>query len=86
MTARDENIARVHIGMEEAVAKHLSKEDFNAPFGELFHIGALVEQGRHIGHGQTADALHDHHLVPTPVPVNLGHIEQRRVFEITPQL
>ncbi len=86
VAARDENVARMHVGVEKSVAEYLGKEDLDARFGQLLHVCALVEQGFHVGHRQAADPLHDHHLVAAQVPVHLGDVQQRRVFEIAPQL
>ena len=82
----DEDVAGVHVGMEEAVAKHLGEENFHATFGQQFHVGALVGQGRQVSHRDAVDALHHQHLMAAQVPVHLRHVEQWRAVEVAPQL
>ncbi|SAJ33735.1 Uncharacterised protein [Enterobacter cloacae] len=82
----DEDVAGVHVGMEEAVAEHLGEEDLHAALGQCLEVGALVAQGFQVGHRDAVDALHHQHLGPAPVPVDLWHVEQRRAFEVAPQL
>ena len=84
--ARDEDVARVHVGVEEAVAEYLGKEDFHAAFGKLLHIGTLVGQRRQVGHRDALDALHHQYLVTAPVPVDLGNVDQLRIFKVAAQL
>ena len=36
----DLNVARVHVGMEKPIAKHLGKEEGDAIAGQLFHVHA----------------------------------------------
>lgn len=82
----DEDVARVHVGMEEAVAEHLGEEYLHASFGQQLHVGALIGQGGHVGHRHAVDALHYQHLGAAQVPVHLGHVHQLGTFEIAPQL
>ena len=49
-------------------------------------VDALVAQRLHLGDGRTAHALHDHHALRAQVPVDLWHQQQRRAFEVAPQL
>ena len=49
---RDENIARVHVGMEKAVFEHLGEEDFHAVLGEFLQINALFFQAVDVGNGR----------------------------------
>jgi len=86
LMAADEDVAGVHVGMEEAVAKHLGEEDLHAALGELAHIGVLPRQPGHVGHRDAVDALHHQHLRAAIVPVDLRHVEQRRAFEIALEL
>ena len=86
MLVADEYVARMHIGMEEAVAEHLGEEDLDAPLRQQLHIGALGLQRLHIGHRDTVNALHYHHAFAAVVGVHLRHVQHRAVFEITPQL
>ncbi len=82
----DENVAGVHVGMEEAVAKNLREEDFHAALGEQFHVGALIRQAGHVGDLQAVDTLHDQHFRAAPVPVDLWHVKQVGAFEVASQL
>ena len=82
----DEYVARVHIGMKEAVAEHLGKEDLHAPLRQQLHVGPLGLQRLHVGHRDTVDALHHHHAFAAVVGVHLRHVQHRTIFEITPQL
>ncbi len=82
----DENIAGVHVGVEETVAKYLGEEDFHTALGQQFHVGTLVGQPGHIGDLQAVDTLHDQHFGAAPVPVDLWHVEQVRAFEVATQL
>ncbi|MNH95197.1 hypothetical protein D3C73_478320 [compost metagenome] len=76
----------MHVGVEETVAEHLGEEDLHAAFGEHFHVGALVGQGREVSDLDAVDALHHQHFRPAPVPIDLRHIQQRRAFEVALQL
>ncbi len=60
-----EDVARVHIGMEKAVAKDLSEEHLHAAFRQQFHVGAVFLQRRNIRHRNAVNALHHHHPFTT---------------------
>ena len=83
MLAGDENIARMHIGMEEAVTEYLGKEDFNAAFSQNFHIGVLSVQLVDIRHWNTVNTLAYHDLSAGVVPVHFWHIQQFGIGEVT---
>ena len=38
---RDEDVARVHVGVEEAVAEHLGEEHLHSALGQQLHVGAV---------------------------------------------
>jgi hypothetical protein len=82
----DENIAGVHVGVEEAVAEHLGEENLHATLGQHLHVGTLVGQGRQVGDLHPVDALHHQHFGAAPVPVDLRYIQQRRAFEVALEL
>ena len=82
----DEDVARVHVGVEEAVAEHLGEENLHAAFGQQLHVGVLRAQGGDVGHRHAVDALHDQHLGPAVIPVDLRHVDQRRAFEVALEL
>src|SRR5476649_1157503 len=82
----DEDVARVHVGVEETVAEYLGEEDLHAALGEHFHVGALVGQGGEVGDLHAVDALHHQHFGAAPVPIHLRHVQQLRAFEVALEL
>ncbi len=82
----DEDVAGVHVCMEEAVAEDLGEENLHAAFGELLHVGALFGQPGHVGDRHAVDALHHQYLRAAVIPVDLRHVEQRRILEVAPEL
>ena len=81
-----ENIAGVHVGVEEIVPQHLREEDRHAVLGELWDVGAEFAQARNLGDRHAADALHDHDTGAAIVPVDIGNIQLCRSQKIAPQL
>ena len=71
-----EDVAGVHVGVEEVVAEHLREEDLHAVLGELADVRAGRAQPRHVADGHAVDALHHHHVHAAVVPVHLGDVEQ----------
>ena len=69
-----EDVAGVHVGVEEIVLEHLREEDLDAVLGEPLDVGAGFAQPLQVRDRHAADALHDHHLGPAEVPVHRGHI------------
>src|SRR5436190_24128680 len=41
---RDENVSRMHVGVEEAVAKHLGEENLDTGARELLNVDALHDE------------------------------------------
>ena len=82
----DENVARMHVGVKEAVAEHLGEEDFDAGARQRGHVHALGAQGIDLRDRQAVHALHHHRAGTAVVPVDLGHREQWRIAEIAAQL
>ena len=82
----DQDVARVHVGVEEAVAEHLREEDLDAGARDVLDARALGADRVDLADGNAVHALHHHHLGGAPVPVHLRHREQRRVEEVAPQL
>ncbi len=72
--------------MEKTVAEDLGEEQLDTALGQLLHVGALIGEGRQIGHLHTVNALHDQHLRPAPVPIDLRHVQHGRAFEVAAQL
>ncbi len=81
-----EDIARVHVGMEEVVAKHLREKNLHAVFRELLDVGPGGAQRLHVADRRAEDALLHQHLGPAVVPVDLGHVQHVRVFEVALEL
>ena len=71
-----ENISRMHVGMEKIVPKDLGKENLDAVLGKLRYIRAAGAQFRQLTDDNAMDALHDHDVGATIVPIDFGHIEQ----------
>src|SRR5690606_3892675 len=80
------NVARMHVGVEEAVSEDLGEKDLHATLGQFFHVCALGLERLHIGNGGAVDALHDQHFGAGVVPVDFRNIDQGGVLEITAQL
>jgi hypothetical protein len=79
----DEDVARVHVGVEEVVLEHLGEEHLHAAFGQPLHVD--VGRAQEIGarDRDAVDALLDEHVGTAPVPVDLGDVEHRRAGELT---
>ena len=82
----DENVARMHVCMEEAVAENLSKEDLHATLGQQLHVGALFFQRRHVRDRNTVDTFHHHHVLTAIVRIDFRNIQHRAVFKVSTQL
>ena len=86
VVAVNKDIARVHIRMEEVVAKYLGKEKLNAALSELFQVGAPGNQGVQIGNRDAANTLLHHDMTTGKGPVDRRYKQQWGVFKITLQL
>src|SRR6188474_1205437 len=64
----DEDVAGMHVGVEEIVPEHLREEDLDAVLGELRDVRAQLAQARDFRDLDAADALHDHDVLPAQVP------------------
>ena len=82
----DKNIARMHVRVKEAVAKHLGEENLYTAFTQYFEVGTFGSQCLHVRNWNPADALHGEYIAAGVVPIHLGYIDQITVFEIAPQL
>jgi hypothetical protein len=71
-----EDVARVHVGVEEIVPEHLGEEDLHAVLGQAADVGAAAAQLVHVAHEHAADALHHHRLGPAVVPVHFRDVQQ----------
>ena len=82
----DKNIARMHVGMEEAVAENLGKEDLYATLSQQLHVSPLRFQRGDVGHRDPVNPLHHHHAFAAVVRVNFRDIEHRALFEVAAKL
>ena len=82
----DEDVARVHVGVEKVVLEDLGEEDLDTPLSQQLHANALPAQGVGVAHRGAADALHHQHVLACQVPVDLGDVECLVVQEVAPQL
>ena len=82
----DLDVARVHVGMEEAVAEHLGEEDGHAVARQLLDVHAGLAQPVHLADRDARHALHHDHRGGAQVPVHLGHQDQRQVGHVAAQL
>ena len=82
----DHDVSGVHVGVEEAVAKHLREKNLDPGARQHGDIDSLVAQRPDLGDRRAVHALHHQHLGMAPVPVHLGHDQQCRVTEVAPKL
>ena len=82
----DEDVAGVHVGMKEIVAKHLREEDLDAVLREPLDVGARGAQRLHVVDGMPTMRSIAITFGRQIVPIDLGHVQQRRAREIAPQL
>ena len=81
-----EDVAGVHVGVEEVVAEHLREEDAHAVLGELRNVGAGGLEARALADRHAVDALHDHDVGAAVIPVHLRHVQQLGSGEVALQL
>ena len=83
----DEDVARMHVGVEEAVAEHLREEELDAGARETLQVDALgAAAGRCARIGMPLMRSITITLLAAPVPVDAGHEQQGRVAEIAAEL
>ncbi len=83
---RDEDVARVHVGVEDAVAEDLREEDLDAGTRELLQVDTGFAQAADLADRDAVHALHGHHVMRAVIPENLGHFQQLRIGEVAAQL
>src|SRR6266850_6155485 len=83
---RDENVAGVHVGMEETVAEHLGEKDLHAGARQFRDVDSLFAQFFDLAYRRAAHALHYHDLAAAIVPENLRHPQEGRTLEVAAQL
>ncbi len=82
----DQDVARMHVGMKEAMAEHLREEDLDAFARQLLQVDAGLAHLVHASDRNAVHALHRQHVHGAGTPVHLGHPQQTRVGEIAAQL
>ena len=81
-----QDVARVHVGVEEAIAEDLREENLHAIARELFQIDAGGAHAVELADGDTVDPLHHQHVAPAVVPVHLRDAQQRGTLEVALEL
>ena len=71
-----ENVAGVHVGMEEVVFEHLREENLHAILRKPLDVCPGRLQRFHIADGNTVDALLHENASATVVPVDFGNVQQ----------
>ena len=82
----DEDVARMHVRVEVAVAEDLREEELDAGAREPGNVHARLAQPLHLRDRDARHPLHHHHVGAAVVPVHLGDEQQRRALEVAPQL
>ena len=62
VVGQHEDVARVHVGMEEVVPEHLREEDLDAILGQALEVRAHFAQPVDVADRHAVDALHHHHV------------------------
>ncbi len=81
-----EDVPGVHVGVEEVVAEHLREKDAHAVLGQLCNVGTGGLEARPVADRHAMDALHDHDVGATVIPVHLRHVQQLGAGEVALQL
>ena len=82
----DEDVARVHVGMEVGVAEDLREEHLDAGAREPRDVDARLAQPIDLPDRDAGHPLHHHHFGAAVVPVHRGDEQERRVLEVAAQL
>ena len=80
------DIARMHVGVKKAIAKHLREENLHALTREFLNVHSRGTQLFDLVDRRGVQPLHHHHRLLAPVPIHLGHVEQWRACKVAPQL
>ncbi len=78
----DEDVARVHVGVEEVVLEHLGEEDLHPALGQQLQVHIAFAQGGDVGYRNAADALHHDNAAAGVVPDDLRDVQQVAVLEV----
>ena len=68
-----QNIARVHIGVEKTVFKHLGEENFHTIAGQFFQIDALRLQSGDVGNRRAVHPFDGEHIAAAIIEIHFGH-------------
>ena len=74
-----EHVARVHVGVKEAVPEHLGEEYFDPPGGKLAHVHAGVLKRLDLPDRDPPHPLHHQDLAPAVVPIHGRHADDVRI-------
>ena len=86
MLVADEDVAGMHIGVEETVAEHLSEEHLHTALGQQLHIDAVLLQRGNIGDRNAVNALHHQHGLAAVVGEHFRYVQHTALVEIAAQL
>ena len=82
----DEDVAGVHVGMEETMMEDLREEDLDPGAREGRDVDSFVPEDLHLRDRRAVHPLHHHHALRAKVPVDRGYDKERRRRKITSEL
>ena len=82
----DQNITRVHIGMEKAVAEDLCEEDFHAVIGKFVQIDAVGFEFGDFRYGRAVHPFDGQHVAGAVVVKHFRHNQHIAVLEVAASL
>ena len=77
-----EEIAGMHVGVEETVAQRVAQERLDQRRGDRLEVVAGIAQARDIGHLDALDPVHGDDVAPGALPVDRGNAEARIVARV----
>ena len=80
------NVARMHIGMEKTVTKHLREEQGHTIPGQLRNVDARIAQAFYLADRYTDHTLHDDDFGVAKIPNHFGNQYQIQTVHIAAQL
>ena len=82
---RDEDITRMHVGVEKPVAERLREENLHTVVRQPPHVDAGGLETLDVADGYAMDALEHHDRAAGEVPVDLRNVKQVGAFEVGAQ-
>ena len=82
----DEQIAGMHVGVEEAVAQRMAQEGLDQRGGDRLEVVAGRAQALDVGHLDAVDPLHGEHVAAGALPVDGRHAEAGIVARVLAEL